>query len=93
MEVKASIFLKSLQKLNLWRVIVFWNLKAKKAHFEKTEVKIFGAAFEKKIYTVMNVNRRINDDSKMVSDADQHPEVHLAGNDYRFALICKENQF
>ncbi len=40
----------------------------------------------------MCVYRRINDGSKSVFDADQHPEVHLAGNDYSFALIRKESK-
>ncbi len=39
----------------------------------------------------MYVYWRINDDSKLFFDADQHPEVHLAGNDLSFALICKES--
>ncbi len=39
----------------------------------------------------MYVYRRINDGSKSVFDADPHPVVHLAGNDYSFALICKES--
>ncbi len=32
---------------------------------------------------------RTNDGSKLFFDADKHPEVHLAGNDHNFALICK----
>ncbi len=39
----------------------------------------------------MHVYRRINDGSKLIFDADQHPEVHLARNDYSFAPICKES--
>ncbi len=39
----------------------------------------------------MPVYWRINDDSESIFDADQHPEVHLAGNDYILALICKES--
>ncbi len=34
----------------------------------------------------------INDDSKLVSDADQHPKAHLAGNYYSFARICEESK-
>ncbi len=73
-------------------VVAFWSLKAETVHFEKTEVKVFGAAFEKKCTPSCTYSyRRINDGSKLVFDADQHPEVHLAGNDYSFTLICKEN--
>ncbi len=39
----------------------------------------------------MYVYRRINDGSRTIFDADQHPEVHLTRNDYSFALICKES--
>ncbi len=39
----------------------------------------------------MYVYWRINDGSKLVFDADQHPKVHLARNEYSFALICKES--
>ncbi len=39
----------------------------------------------------MHVYCRINDDSESIFDADQHPEVHLAGNDYSLALIYKES--
>ncbi len=41
------------------------------------------------MYTIMYVYPKINGGSKLLFDADQHPEVHLAGNDYSFALICK----
>ncbi len=37
------------------------------------------------------IYRRINDGSTLVFDADQHPEVNLAGNNYSFALNCKES--
>ncbi len=33
----------------------------------------------------MYIYWRINDDSESIFDADQHPEVHLAGNDYQIA--------
>ncbi len=33
----------------------------------------------------------INGGSRSIFDADQHPEVHLSGNDCSFALIYKEN--
>ncbi len=39
----------------------------------------------------MYIYWRINDGSKMVSDADQYAKVHLAENDYSFALICMES--
>ncbi len=39
----------------------------------------------------MYVYWRINDDSKSIFGADQHPEVHLAGSGYILALICKES--
>ncbi len=39
----------------------------------------------------MHVYWRINDDSESIFNADQHPKVHLAGNDYSLALICKES--
>ncbi len=39
----------------------------------------------------MYVYQGINDGSKSFFGANQHPEVHLAGNDYIFALICKES--
>ncbi len=39
----------------------------------------------------MYIYLRINDGSKMVFDADHHPEVYLAGNDYSFSLICKKS--
>ncbi len=38
----------------------------------------------------MYVYRWINDGFRLIFDADQHPEVHLAGNDYSFALNCVE---
>ncbi len=34
---------------------------------------------------------RMNDDSDSIFDAEQHPEIHLAGNYYSLALICKES--
>ncbi len=64
-------------------------MKAVKGHFEKIQVKVFGAAFEKKNYAITYVYWRINDGSKLVFDADT--EVHLVRNDYGFALICKES--
>ncbi len=33
----------------------------------------------------------MNDGPRSIFDADQHSEVHLAGNDYSFALICKKS--
>ncbi len=39
----------------------------------------------------MRVYWPITDDSESIFDADQHPEVHLVGNDYSLALICKES--
>ncbi len=39
----------------------------------------------------MHIYWRINDDFESIFDADQRPEVHLAGNDYNLALICKES--
>ncbi len=39
----------------------------------------------------MYVYQRINDGSRSISDTDQHPEVHLPGNNYNFTLICKES--
>ncbi len=66
-------------------------MKAEKSsHFEEIEVKVFEATFEKKNYALIYVYQWINDGSKSVFDADQHAVVHLAGNDYSFALICKE---
>ncbi len=38
----------------------------------------------------MYVYRRLNDGFKSVFDANQHPEVHLAGNGNSVAQICKE---
>ncbi len=38
----------------------------------------------------MRLSANKNDGSKLVFDANQYPEVHLAGNDYSFARICKE---
>ncbi len=76
----------------LWRVIAFWSLKTEKAHYEHIEIKVFGTTFEKQNFTsLMYIYWRINDDSESIFDADQHPEVHLVGNDYSLALISKEN--
>ncbi len=33
----------------------------------------------------------MNDGSRSIFDAKQYLEVHLPGNDYSFALICKES--
>ncbi len=44
-------------------------------------VKVLGAIFEKKNYTIVYVCGRLNGYSKLVFDADQHPEVHLSGNE------------
>ncbi len=38
----------------------------------------------------MYLHQRINIGFKSVFDADHHPKVHFAGNDYKFSLICKE---
>ncbi len=38
----------------------------------------------------MYVYRRLNDGFKSIFDADQHPEVQLAGNDNSVAPICQE---
>ncbi len=37
------------------------HFEAKKAHFVKIEIKVFGAIFEKKNYAIMYVYRGIND--------------------------------
>ncbi len=39
----------------------------------------------------MCVYWRINIDSESILDVDQHPEVHLAKNDYSLTLISKES--
>ncbi len=46
---------------------------------------------EKKNNVIIYVYRLINDGFKSVFDVNQQPEVHLAGSDYSFALIGKEN--
>ncbi len=59
-------------------------MKAVKSNFQKIELNVFGASFEeeKKIRPYVHLS---------VFDADQHPEVHFAGNGCSFALICKES--
>ncbi len=91
MKVKTCIKKNRPKSSVIQRVVAFRSLKAEKAHFEKIEVKVFGAIFEKKIYTCIYAHWRINDGFKLVFDVDQHPEVHQGGNDYSFALICKES--
>ncbi len=39
----------------------------------------------------MYVCKQINDGSRSIFHAVQHPEIYSAGNDYSFDLICKES--
>ncbi len=73
-------------------VVMFWSLKAEKAHFEKIEVKVCGATFGYKKFSRPHV-RFIGEWTvpRLIFYADQDPQFHLAGNDYNFALICKAN--
>ncbi len=65
-------------------------MKVEKVHFEEIEVKVFGATFKNKIlhHVRLSVNKY---SSKLVFDADQHPQACLAKNDHSFDLIYKES--
>ncbi len=56
----------------------------------KLRLKFLEVYPKKNLSTFIYPYRRINNDSRSIFDADQHAEIHLAGNDYGFALIYKE---
>ncbi len=70
-EDKDKYWKKNHPKSSILRwVVAFWSLKVEKAHFEKIEIKVFGATFEKRNYAIMYIYRRINDGSELVFNAD-----------------------
>ncbi len=91
MEVKTIVQKNHPKSSILGRVVAFWSLKAEEVYFEKIDVKVFLATFEKKLPPLYNY-WWINSGFVVVFDADQHPEVRLAGKDCCFSLICKESK-